>query len=88
MNHTILLVDDEANLLEALGRQLHREPRQIVTTRDMSGMKVAELPRRVRQSCPDTIRFTLTGKPTPRAAIGCTAHSASVARQCREETQT
>ncbi|NIA15648.1 MAG: response regulator [Nitrospiraceae bacterium] len=31
MNHTVLLVDDDVNLLEALGRQLHGEPYRIIT---------------------------------------------------------
>jgi DNA-binding NtrC family response regulator len=31
MNHTVLLVDDDANLLEALERQLHGEPYLIIT---------------------------------------------------------
>ena len=31
MGHTVLLVDDDANLLEGLERQLHKEPYQIIT---------------------------------------------------------
>lgn len=41
MNHTVLLVDDDTNLLEGLERQLHKEPYRIITAQ--SGQEALDI---------------------------------------------